>query len=203
MSALNADPEGPSRYLRSKGAAEALVATSGLDWTIFQPSVIFGREDNFLNLFARLLQLPVPVIPLASAATRFAPVYVGDVAQCFVHALTDDATVNQRYPLCGPKTYTLSELVQYVGEVTGNRRAIFALPAALGRMQAATLERLPGRLMSRDNLRSMEKDSVCDGPFPEVFGFSPMALEAIAPTYLSPESIRSRFDGFRSSHSRR
>jgi len=203
MSALNADPDGPSRYLRSKGAAEALVATSGLDWTIFQPSVIFGREDNFLNLFARLLKLPLPIIPLASAGSRFAPVYVGDVANCFVHALTDDATVNQRYPLCGPKVYTLRELVEYVGEVSGNRRVILALPPSVGHLQAATLERLPGRVMSRDNLRSMEKDSVCDCPFPAVFGFAPMALEAFAPTYLSPDSIHSRFDGFRSSHSRR
>ena len=126
-----------------------------------------------------------------------------DVANCFVHALTDDATVNQRYPLCGPKVYTLRELVEYVGEVSGNRRVILSLPPSVGHLQAATLERLPGRVMSRDNLRSMEKDSVCDCPFPAVFGFAPMALEAFAPTYLSPDSIHSRFDGFRSSHSRR
>lgn len=202
MSALHANPDGPSRYLRSKGDAEALVASSGLDWTIFQPSVVFGREDNFLNLFASLLRW-MPVLALASANTRFAPVYVGDVAQCFLQALHDDSTVNQRYQLCGPKVYTLRELVRYVAEVTGQHRPIFPLGRALGKMQAATLERLPGRLMSRDNLLSMQKDSVCDCPFPEVFGITPTALEAIVPTYLSPESVHSRFDGYRSSHSRR
>ncbi|HZQ60757.1 MAG TPA: complex I NDUFA9 subunit family protein [Casimicrobiaceae bacterium] len=201
MSALHADPDGPSRYLRSKGDAEAIVATSGLDWTIFQPSVIFGREDRFLNLFAKLLRF-MPVMMLASAGTRFAPVYVGDVAQCFVHALTDDRTVNQRYPLCGPKVYTLRELVDYAGEVSGASRPIIPLGRSLGRMQAAILERLPGPLMTRDNLASMQKDSVCDGPFPAVFGITPTALEAVAPTYLSPESIESRFDAFRRSHPR-
>ena len=202
MSALNADPDGPSRYLRSKGEAEALVATSGLDWTIFRPSVIFGREDNFLNLFGTLLKR-LPLLALASARTRFAPVYVGDVAQCFVHALIDDATVNQRYSLCGPKVYTLRELVEYAGEVSGHHRPIVSLGRAMGHMQAATFERLPGKLLSRDNLKSMERDSVCDGPFPAVFGFTPSAVEAIVPTYLSPESSRSRFDGFRSAHGRR
>ncbi|MDQ6619492.1 MAG: complex I NDUFA9 subunit family protein [Pseudomonadota bacterium] len=202
MSALNADAQGPSRYLRSKGEAEAVVASSGLDWTIFQPSVIFGREDNFLNVFARL-QRCLPVLALAGANSRFAPVYVGDVAECFIHALHDDATVRQRYPLCGPKVYTLREIVRYVGELSGHERPIIGLGGALGGMQAAVLERLPGRLLTRDNLASMKKDSVCDGPFPPVFGLTPTALEAIAPTYLSAESIHSRFDTFRTGHGRR
>src|SRR5207237_3986318 len=91
MSALNADAHGPSRYLRSKGEAAAAVAASGLDWTIFEPSVIFGREDSFLNLFARLARA-FPVLPLAGADVKFAPVYVGDVAQCFARALSLEAT---------------------------------------------------------------------------------------------------------------
>ncbi|MEO5786757.1 MAG: complex I NDUFA9 subunit family protein [Casimicrobiaceae bacterium] len=197
MSALNADSQGPSRYLRSKGDAEAIVAESGLDWTIFEPSVIFGREDRFLNLFARLLAL-LPVVALARADARFAPVYVGDVARCFVHALHEDETVGERYPLCGPTAYTLGDLVRYVGEVTGHRRPILPLGRGLGRLQAAVLERLPGTLMSRDNLASMDKDSVCAGSFPSVFGFEPTAIEAVVPTYLAPASAHSRFDAYRS-----
>src|SRR5271169_2515746 len=151
MSALNADPAGPSRYLRSKGEAEALVARSELAWTIFRPSVIFGREDSFLNLFARLERV-LPVIALACARARFQPVYVGDVAEAFMRALGDDRTHRKRYALCGPKVYTLRELVAYVGEITGYRRPIVPLSPALGRLQARLLERLPGKLMSRDNL---------------------------------------------------
>ena len=197
MSSLNADPEGPSRYQRSKGEAEAAIAASGLAWTIFEPSVIFGREDSFLNLFASLARL-LPVMALARAHTRFQPVYVGDVAHCFAHALADDATVGQRYPLCGPDVYTLRELVAYVGKLTGHERPIVELPDWAGRLQARLLEFVPGTPMSRDNLKSMEVDSVCNCDFPAVFGIAPTALAAVAPTYLGPAAARSAYDAYRS-----
>jgi uncharacterized protein YbjT (DUF2867 family) len=196
MSALNADPAGPSRYQRSKGEAEAAIVASGLDWTIFQPSVIFGREDSFLNLFAKLVRV-LPVMAIGGADVRFQPVFVGDVADCFVRALTEDATIGQKYPLCGPRVYTLRELVRYVGEVSGHERPVVALGPSLARLQALALEMLPGTLMSRDNLASMERDSVCDCPFPAVFGVTPTALEAVAPTYLSPAAAKSRYDDYR------
>ncbi|NDP43795.1 MAG: complex I NDUFA9 subunit family protein [Aromatoleum sp.] len=196
MSALNADPEGPSRYLRTKGEAETAIVASGLDWTIFQPSVIFGREDSFLNLFAKLLRL-LPVVALAGAHARFQPAYVGDVADCFVRALDLDASIGRMYPLCGPKIYTLRELVRYVGEVTGAERPIVPLGRIAGRLQALILEMLPGKLMSRDNLASMELDSVCGCDFPALFGVKPTALEAVAPEYLSPDAARSRYDAYR------
>lgn len=201
MSALHADRDGPSRYLRSKGEAEAAVAASGLDWTIFQPSVIFGREDAFLNLFARLSRL-LPVIALGSAEARFQPVHVGDVAQCFVAALHNDATHGKRYPLCGPQVFTLRELVRYVGEVTGNVRPIIGLGPCLAHVQALILEHLPGKMLTRDNLASMRKDSVCDEPFPTVFGLTPAALPSIAPGYLSPDAVRSRYDDYRTQSGR-
>jgi NADH dehydrogenase len=196
MSALNADPAGPSRYLRSKGEAEAAVAASGLDWTIVQPSVIFGREDAFLNLFAKLLRI-APVLALARADARFQPVFVGDVAECMVRALALDATIGQAYPLCGPKVYTLGELVRYVGELAGTPRPILPLGRRLGALQAFALELLPGALMSRDNLASMERDSVCGCAFPPVFALEPQALETVAPTYLGPDATRSQYDEYR------
>lgn len=197
MSALNADPAGPSAYLRSKGEAEAAIAGSGLEWTIFRPSVIFGREDRFLNLFATL-ERHLPVMAIAAAQTRFAPVYVGDVAHCIVGALAADAAIGERYPLCGPDVFTLRELVALVGHLTENERPIIALPAALGRLQARILELFPGTPMSRDNLASMERDSVCDCAFPAVFGIVPAALAAVAPTYLGPAGAKSRYDVYRS-----
>ncbi|HEX5338590.1 MAG TPA: complex I NDUFA9 subunit family protein [Gallionella sp.] len=112
MSALNAAPDGPSAYLRSKGEAEALVLTGGLQATIFRPSVIFGAEDKFLNLFARLAMW-APVMPLACADAKFQPVWVEDVARAFVRSLEDASSVGQRYDLCGPQVYRLRELAAF------------------------------------------------------------------------------------------
>lgn len=201
MSALGAAPDGPSRYLRSKAAAEAIVAASGLAWTIFRPSVIFGRDDTFLNLFARLSR-SLPVVVLAAPNARFQPICVEDVAHCFVHALGDDLTHHARYDLCGPRVYTLQELVRYVGEVVGAVRPIVPLGRRLSQLQATLLEHLPGKLMSRDNLRSTQTDNVCGCPFPAVFGIAPAALEAVAPQYLAPAAQRSAFDRFRATGGR-
>ncbi|HTS21439.1 MAG TPA: complex I NDUFA9 subunit family protein [Casimicrobiaceae bacterium] len=196
MSALNARPEGPSRYLATKGQAEALVASSDLDWTVFRPSVIFGREDSFLNLFARL-QRALPVIALACAGARFQPVWVADVAEAFVRALGPAETSRERFDLCGPKVYSLRELVAYVGDITGENRLIIPLGAGLARLQARLLELLPGRLMTRDNLASMTLDSVCDCANPAALGGPPTPLEAVVPGYLAPGSARSRYSRLR------
>jgi len=196
MSALHADPAGPSRYLRSKAEGEAIVTGSGLGWTICQPSVIFGREDSFLNMFAKLLRF-APIMPLAAADARFQPVYVGDVAECFARALPLDATFGRKYPLCGPEIYSLRDLVRYVGSLTGESPPIVRLGPKLAAMQAAVLEHLPGKLMTRDNLASMAKDSVCECAFPAIFGVAPQALESVAPTYLGPAALQSHYDVYR------
>ena len=200
-SALAASADTASAYLRSKAAGEAIVAESGLDWTIFRPSVIFGRGDSFLNLFAKLAQM-FPVIPLACAHARFQPVFVGDVAACIARALVDDETIGERYSLCGPKTYTLEELVSYVGQTSGHPRPIVPLGPSLANLQARVMELLPGPLLTRDNLASMQHDSVCEGPFPRAFDLTPTSLEAIAPEYLAPIALKSRFDTFRANSSR-
>ena len=196
MSALGAAADAPSRYLRSKADGEAAVAASGVAATIFRPSVIFGREDTFLNLFAKLARW-FPVLPLAGASARFQPIYVGDVAACFERALDDNETIGQRYSLCGPKVYTLAELVRYVAETIGHPRPVVPLGTRLSTLQARVMELLPGSLLTRDNLASMQVDNVCDGAFPDRFGVVPAALEAIAPEYLAPRAQHSRFDLFR------
>ena len=196
MSALGADPAGPSQYLKTKAGGEAVVMASGLRWTIFRPSIIFGREDAFLNLFAQLSR-SLPVIALAAPNARFQPIYVEDVAHCIVQSVTDDLTVQTRYDLCGPKVYTMRQLVAYAGEVSGAVRPIVPLGPGLSKLQATLLEHLPGKLMSRDNLLSTQKDNVCDCPFPAVFGIAPVSLEAVAPQYLSPGAQRSAFDAYR------
>ena len=198
MSALNADPAGPSKYLATKGEAENAVAASALAWTIFRPSVVFGEGDGFLTLFARLARW-LPVIALAAPDARFQPVWVGDVASAFAHALASRVTVRQRYDLCGPKVYTLRELVRWTSETAGSVRPIVPLTGSLASMQAYVLEHLPGKLMSRDNLASMSKDSVCGCAFPPVFGIEPASLESVAPTWLAPEAQRGPYDAMRAS----
>ena len=194
VSALGADAAGgPSRYLRSKGEGENVVMQSGLDWTIVRPSVVFGREDSFTNRFARLCRM-FPVLPLGAADARFQPVYVRDVAHCIAYALGDDVTIGQRYGLCGPQVYTLRDLVRYVGNVSGYPRPVVALGASTAKLQALMLELAPGRLLTRDNLLSMSRDSVCEGPFPPVFDIAPTALEAVAPSWLAPAAIRSPYE---------
>ncbi|CAG0964687.1 NADH dehydrogenase,E; NADH dehydrogenase [Burkholderiales bacterium] len=201
MSALNADPSGPSRYLASKGEAESSVTASGLAWTVFRPSVIFGPGDSFLTLFARLAHM-MPVIALAAPDARFQPVYVGDVVAAFERALATPATEGQRYDLCGPKVYTLRELVRWASETSGAVRPIVPLRGGLATLQAFVLEHLPGKLMSRDNLASMSRDNVCGCPFPPVFGIEPAALEAVAPSWLAPEALRDKYDAARSTTGR-
>ena len=196
MSALGADPGAPSEYLRSKGIGErAVLAAEDLAVTVFRPSVIFGPEDSFLNLFALLAKF-LPVLVLASPQARFQPVYVGDVAEAFCAALEERAAVGKCYELGGPRQYTLRELVEAVCAITGRRRLIVGLGERLSHAQARMMELLPVKLLTRDNLRSMQVPSVCPGPFP--FGIEPVALEALAPAWLAPAGSRERFPDLRS-----
>ncbi|MEO5691823.1 MAG: complex I NDUFA9 subunit family protein [Usitatibacter sp.] len=198
MSALGASESGPSEYLRTKAQGEAAVKDDAgiLPVTIFRPSVMFGEDDRFLNMFATLLRL-FPLIPLGGAHARFQPVWVNDVARCISECLGESRHFGKVYSLCGPKAYTLEELVRFVGATIGKPRRVWALPGALASLQAFALEHLPGKLMTRDNLRSMSLDNTCPGPFPAVFGFQPSALEAIVPAYLAATLARARYARYR------
>jgi len=199
ISALGADSQGSSMYLRSKGDGErALLAARGLDTTIFRPSVVFGPDDAFLNTFASL-QRTFPVIPLACAKARFQPVYVGDVVQAIVNALDNAATYGKTYELGGPRVYTLAELVRLAGQAVGRDRRIYALPGFVGRLQARLFELLPGPpMLTRDNLDSMKTDNVMSGPIAPELGITSTSLEAVAPEYLSGLTLRERLNTYRS-----
>lgn len=185
MSALGADSAGPSMYLRSKGDGERVVRDSGLDWTIFRPSVVFGPEDHFLNLFANMQQV-APVVPLACAQARFQPVYVQDVAQAMINAMATPATIRRCYELGGPSVYTLEELVRFAGQASGHPRPVLPLPDALARVQAAVLEHMPGGpLLSRDNLDSMRLDNVLTAPMAPELRVQPTSLEVVMPDVLA------------------
>lgn len=192
MSALGADPHGPSMYQRSKADGElAARSRAEVAATIFRPSVVFGPGDNFLNMFARL-QRHLPVVPLAGAHARFQPVYVGDVADAFVRALFAPHSAGNIYELGGPQVYTLGELVRMAGRYAGHERTVLPLPDALARVQAVLFELLPGEpLISRDNLDSMKVDNVVAPTTKlltaEALGIKLTALESVAPAYLAPD----------------
>ena len=185
MSALCASAQGASMYLRSKADGETAAFAPGLATTVFRPSVVFGPEDQFLNLFAKLQKF-FPVMPLGGADARFQPVFVGDVARAFVNALEHPSTYGKVYELAGPKVYTLKQLVQLAGEFAGHPRPVIGLPPAVARLQALALEFMPGGpLMSRDNLDSMKQDNVASGPIAPELGITLTPLEAVAPLYLA------------------
>lgn len=182
MSALNADSNGPSHYLRSKGKAEAYInafARDKVNITIFRPSVIFGADDSFLNRFAALLKFTPGVFPLACGHARFAPVYVGDVVACMADAIDNKQSYGQSYELCGPNEYTLKELVEYVARLCEYKTKIISLPQTLSKLQAMALEFVPGKPFSLDNYNSLKIDSVCTQGCT-----CKTSLESIAPSYL-------------------
>lgn len=192
VSALGVGTDAPSHYLRSKAAGEAELQGAGLDLTVLRPSVIFGAQDRFLNLFAAL-QAVAPVVPLAGAQAEFQPVWVGDVAQAIVRALATPASIGQTYECAGPTRYTLAELVRLAGRLAGHPRPVLGLPDALARLQAALVGWLPGEpLLTRDNLDSMRVPNVATGTLPGLaaLGIEAAALESIAPRYLAPTSPR-------------
>jgi uncharacterized protein YbjT (DUF2867 family) len=200
VSALGANAQQPqncpSEYLRSKSRGEAvLLASSDVPFlpkvTVLRPSVIFGAQDKFLNLFAKLQRF-FPVMPLAGAGARFQPVWVEDVANAvariLAHGVRDHPAVIEA---CGPQVFTLRELVQLAARLGGVRgglgRPVIALPDWIGRIQACMMELAPGEpLMSRDNLDSMKVDNVASATVVglDVLGITPSRLEPIAAHYL-------------------
>jgi NADH dehydrogenase len=160
MSALHAG-EGDSHYLQARGRAEALVRASGLEWTLFRPSVIAGPGDGLFCRFDALLRFAA-VLPIGRADARFQPVWVEDVAAAFARAVQAPSTIGQCYDLVGPEVMTLAGIVRATAHARGRHRLVVALPDALGRLQAEVGEHLPGKPISRDNWRSLQLDSISD-----------------------------------------
>ncbi len=194
ISALGAADHAPSMYLRSKAAGEAaLRANQNIDLTILRPSVVFGAQDQFLNLFARLQKI-APVIPLATPHARFQPVAVEDLVKAIMNCLKNKATIGKNFEVIGPEVLTLYELVHWAGVYAGCARPIIPLPDTVAWMQALIMEHLPGKpLLSRDNLASASVPNVGTAPMSEELGIrNPLSIHAVAPAYLGAESPRAR-----------
>jgi uncharacterized protein YbjT (DUF2867 family) len=193
MSSLNAG-RGESYYLKSRGQAEAVVKQSSLEWTIFQPSVIFGVGDGLFTRFAQLLKL-APVMPLARASTKFAPVYIGDVVQAMRQSLDDKSTVREIYELYGSEVFTLKQIVKMTAAQLGISALIIPLPNLLGRLQGFVFDFVPGKPFSSDNYRSLLTDSVggVDGLYR--LNIKPVLVSQMLPSIIGHRDDRqSRYD---------
>ena len=203
MSSLAADAQAaPSHYLRTKGEAEQIVRAEcgdSVDLVIFQPSVIFGPGDSFINRFAHLLRLLPLAFPLARASARFAPVYVGDVVEALLRCVPGGVASGRSLQLCGPDVFTLREIVAFTTQTLRLRRWIFALPDFLGRAQGLLLGWLPGTPFSLDNFRSLTVDSVCSENGFALLGIEPQSMPGIVRQYLGAKSSSGLLDDFRES----
>lgn len=198
VSALGVSAQAPSHYLRSKFAGENVwrdaAARGSLGVDLLRPSVIFGAEDRFTNLFAQLLRW-APLLPLAGASSRFQPVWVEDVAAAVASLIerAPDAGAVRCHDAAGPRVLTLAQIVREIGRMSLRPRAVVPVPEAIGHAQAALLGLLPGpTLMSADNLLSMRVPNVAgSGPGLPALGLQPADLQ-IAAAWLDPRQARRR-----------
>ena len=198
MSALGADPNKPSVYFQTKAAGEQFALSQDrLQVTSFRPNIIFGPGDNFFCRFAQLLSLSPRIFFLPVPASRYAPVYVGDVVDMFVQSLDNKRTFGQAYNICGPVQYTLKDLVQYTAQLMQKRVLIVGLNDTFSSIAATVMAWLPGKPFSRDNFLTAKSADLRPYPLPPVFALHLHSVESIVPGYIGPHRFKSPFANFR------
>ena len=190
FSAIGADARSKSAYARSKAAGEASALAAVPDAVIVRPSIVFGPEDSFFNRFAAMATVS-PVLPLIGGGkTRFQPVFVGDVAAAVAAILAGRARPGTTYELGGPEVRTFEELMQLMLHEIGRKRILAPVPFALARLQALFLEMMPKPLLTRDQVRLLERDNVVSAEAESELrtlpglGIAPTAMESVLPSYL-------------------
>jgi len=185
VSAIGADASSPSLYARSKAAGEAAVLRAFPNAVILRPSVVFGPEDTFFNRFAALAAT-LPIMPVFSGATKFQPVYVGDVADAVMAALARPVSAGRTFELGGPRIWSMREILTWIIAQTQRSRCMVNVPMGLARLEASVLEKLPGKLLTRDQLLLLQRDNVVAQGAAGLaeLGIVPVAVEQIVPTYL-------------------
>lgn len=194
MSAIGADSASPSGYGKSKGDGEAAVRTAFPGAVILRPSIIFGREDQFINRFAGLIRM-LPVVPVFSAETRFQPVFVGDVAHAVMAALAKTEAASKIYELGGPQTFSMLEINQWVADSCGRKKYYFQVSDLIGAGMAKLTGWLPGAPMTWDQWLMLQSDNVVSEGASglSALGVAPTPLEAIAPGWLVQYRKHGRF----------
>jgi len=190
ISAIGANAESAAQYARSKAEGEERARAAWPETTIVRPSLVFGPEDAFFNRFAEIARLS-PVLPLiGGGGTRFQPVYVGDVAEGIVRALTLAEAAGKTYEFGGPEIFTFRELMDFILHTIQRRRILVPLPWSLAKLQAAVLQLLPSPLLTMDQVELLKTDNVVSeaaagaGLTLAGLGLTPQGIEAIVPAYL-------------------
>jgi NADH dehydrogenase len=197
VGAAGADPDGPSRYIATKGEGEAEIRTATAPWTILAPSVVFGPGDSLFNRFATLLKLAPGMMPVVRPEARFSPVYVGDVARAIVQVMIKDDYAGQRFELGGPDIWTMREILEYTRRQLGIKRALINQPEVLAKLQARIMGLMPGRPFSLNQLHSLSVNTDVGQAGLDALGIVPSGVEAIVPDYLRQSVRQAQLDRFR------
>jgi NADH dehydrogenase len=185
ISAIGADPRAASRYAATKGTGEGMVREAFAGSTILRPSLVFGPEDRLFNRFAAMARM-MPFMPVICGETKFQPVYVGDVADAVMAALSRPDAAGAAYELGGPRVWQFRELLAYILHETGRRRRMVDVPLAMARLQAWFMELVPGKPLTRDQLLMLQRDNIAgpDMPGLKELGIVPTPVELVVPEYL-------------------
>ncbi len=190
ISALGANKNSNSLYIKSKFQGEEAVMHNFKNSIIVRPSIVFGTNDSFFNLFNKLINI-LPIIPLAGSKTKFQPCYVGDVTDAIIKII-EQVNLNSIYELGGPKIYTFKELIETLLVSLKKKRLIVELPDFIARIQAKVMQLLPNPLLTEDQLEILKSDNVCSNQYPgfKELGISTRTVEIILPNYIFSQVIR-------------
>jgi len=185
MSALGARPAAVSLYHQTKFRAEEAVRASGLEWTIFRPSVIFGPKDDFINKLAGLIR-SLPIVPVVGDGLyRLQPIDGNDVARCFAMALDLPETIGQTYVLCGRDRITYQQLLEIIAKTLGKRSVrTLNVPVPFMKLAASLLQRFSFFPITMDQITMLLEESICDCAWRETFRFDPVGLGEAVHVYL-------------------
>jgi len=186
MSALGTRPTAVSNYHQSKFRGEEAVRASGLEWTIFRPSIVFGPKDDFINKLAGYIR-SYPAVPvIGDGRYRLQPIAADDVARCFARALELPETVGQTYELCGPDRLSYNELLDTIGRVVG-KAAVHKIPNPVGLMKMVVplLQGFSFFPITMDQIHMLLEENICDGAWQGTFGFMPQSFEGGIRKYLT------------------
>jgi uncharacterized protein YbjT (DUF2867 family) len=195
ISAIGANSDSPSAYGRSKGDGEAAVLAAFPGATILRPSIVFGREDSFVNRFAGLIRM-LPVVPLIGGASKFQPVYVGDVAQAVTKILADPgAHAGKTYELGGPQVMSMEQVNRWIMAATGRNKPLLPVPDFVAGLMAKLTGWLPGAPMTNDQWLMLQSDNVVGEGVPGLadLGIAPQSLDATAPGWMVQYKQHGRF----------
>ncbi len=196
ISAIGADAASASAYGRSKAEGEVAVQTASPGAIILRPSIVFGRQDQFINRFAAMLRL-APVVPVVAPATRFQPVFVGDVADAITAAVAGAQHCGRTFELGGPQILSMRALLEWIAHAIGRKPILIDLPDAASALLASATGWLPGAPITRDQWAMLTRDNVAavDTPGLAELGIAPTSLDAVAEGWLDIYRRHGRFAG--------